>query len=229
MDLLINIWNFKLQIFPILLAVVLFELPAIIRRKKKLYYVPIYFSVFPLRELNQDLSTYLVDGEYADCGEPLSTKEAEKLKKKIMLVSMVSMLVGALLTPLYVGFASAFFMDKELFIQFVSILLIYKTVLLFKSIYEFHYHLIASAKNRMFLGIIYFVYLGVVFEVLRNSFTWTLPFVKSGDWLDLLSSLSTLLFGKVVIGIFLLVLLTSYFSSLVTDRDIRKRALSRDE
>lgn len=229
MELLINIWNFKLQIFPIFLSILLFELPAIIRRRKKLYYVPIYFSVFPFRELNQDLSTYLVDGEYADCSEPLSTKEADKLRKKIIFISIISMVVGALLTPLVVGFISAFTMNKELFLEFVTILLLYKAVLVSKSVYEFHYYSIASTKNRIYLGVIYFIYLGVVFEMLRSSYHWTLPFVESSRWLDLLSNLSSLLFGKVIIGMFILSLLTAYFSSLITDREIRKRALSRDE
>jgi hypothetical protein len=228
MHFLNDIWNWKIQVLPILLSIILFEAPAIIRRWKKILYVPIYFSVFPLRELNQDLSIYLVEDDLKS-GEQLTTEQAERLRKKIILVSILSMAIGALLTPLIVGFSSAFFMDKDVFVQFIIILLIYKVMLLSKSIYQFHLHAIGSALNLLLLGIIYFCYLGVVFEVLRTSFNWTLPYVQGGNWGGMLSDLSALVFGKALIGILILSLFTSIFVSLITDREIRARAISRDE
>jgi hypothetical protein len=163
MDFLGDIWSWKIQVLPVLLSIFLFEVPAIIRRRKKLFYVPIYFSVFPLRELNQDLSTYLVEDDFLGLGELLTTEQAERLRKKIILVSILSMAIGALLTPLIVGFSSAFIMDKDVFVQFITILLMYKVVLLSKSIYQFHLYTVGSTRNILFLGFIYFCYLGVVF------------------------------------------------------------------
>ncbi|MHB9074319.1 MAG: hypothetical protein ACYC6G_12420 [Desulfobaccales bacterium] len=229
MDFLNDIWNWKIQVIPILLSILLFEAPAIIRRWKKLFYVPIYFSVFPLRELNQDLSTYLVEDKDIRLGEQLTTEQAEKLRKKIILVSIISMVIGALFTPLIVGFSSAFFMGKDVFIQFIFILLIYKVILLSKSMYQFHLYIIGSFRNLLFLGFIYFCYLGVVFEVLRKSFKWTFPYVQAGNWGGLLSDLSALVFGKALIGILILSLITAIFVSLITNREIRARAISRDE
>jgi hypothetical protein len=55
-----EIWNYKIQIIPIILGILIVEFPNWIRKLKKLYYVPIYFSIFPLRELNQELSYYVV-------------------------------------------------------------------------------------------------------------------------------------------------------------------------
>ena len=228
MDFLKEIWNWKIQVLPILLSILLFEAPAIIRRLKKLLYLPIYFSVFPLRELNQDLSIYLVEDDYRS-GEELTTEQAERLRKKIIIVSILSMAIGALLTPLIVGFSSAFFMDKDVFIQFIIILLMYKVILLSKSIYRFHLYAIGSARNLFLLGFIYFCYLGVVFEVLRTSFNWTLPYVQARNWGGMLSDLSALVFGKALIEMLILSLLTAIFVSLITDREIRARAISRDE
>jgi hypothetical protein len=229
MDILKEIWNWKIQLLPILLSILLFEAPAIIRRWKKLFYVPIYFSVFPLRELNQDLSTYLVEDDFIGLGERLTTEQAERLRKKIILVSILSMTIGALLTPLIVGFSSAFYMSNDVFIQFIVILVSYKVVLLSKSIYQFHLYAVGSVRNRVFLGLIYFCYLGVVFEVLRTSFFWTVPYVHTGEWSNLLSDLSALVFGKALVGILILSLLTAVFVSLITDREIRARAISGDE
>jgi hypothetical protein len=228
LEMLQDIWSWKIQLLPILLSILLFELPAIIRRWKKLYYVPIYFSIFPLREINQDLSIYLVEDDFIGTGERLTDDQAEKLRKKIILVSILSMAIGALLTPLMVGFVSGFYMSKEVFIQYVVILLIYKIVFLSKSIYQFHLYAVGSVKNRIFLGFIYFCYLGVVFEVLRTSFYWTLPYVHSKEWVNFFSDLSSLVFGKALVGILILSLLTAVFVSLITDREIRSRAISRD-
>ncbi|MFH1008955.1 MAG: hypothetical protein V1800_15890 [Candidatus Latescibacterota bacterium] len=229
MDILNDIWNWKIQILPILLSILLFEAPAIIRRWKKLFYVPIYFSVFPLRELNQDLSTYLVEDDYGGLGERLTTEQAESLRKKIILISIVSMAIGALLTPLIVGFSSAYFMSRDVFIQFIIILLMYRVFLLSKSIYHFHLHAVGSTRNRILLGFVYLCYLGVVFEVLRTSYNWTFSYVQAGKWSDLFSDLSALVFGKALIGVLVLSLLTAVFVSLITDREIRAHAISRDE
>lgn len=229
MDLIKEIWQAEIQLVPVLLSILLFEIPAIIRRWKKLFYVPIYFSVFPLRELNQDLSTYLGEDYFIGLGESLSGKQAEKLRKKIILVSIVSMAIGTLLTPLVVGFLSAFYMSKDTFIQFVSILLFYKAVLLIKLIYQFHLYSIGSLRNHIFLGFIYVCYLGVIFEVLRTSYYWTAPYVQLRDWTNLLSDLSSLFFGKALVGFLILSLLTAVFVSLIADREIRHRAISGDE
>ena len=120
-----------------------------------MFYVPIYFSVFPLREINQDLSTYLVEDEFIGLGERLTDDQADKLRKKIIVVSIISMTIATLLTPVIVGFLSAFYMDKETFFQFIFILLSYKVILLIKSIYQFHLYAVGSIRNRFFLGFIY--------------------------------------------------------------------------
>jgi len=229
MEILDYIWSARVQIVPVALSVFLFELPAIVRRFKKVFYVPLYFSVFPLREINEDLSAYLVEDEMYGRGERLSEKEAETLRKKIILVSIVSLAVSALLTPLIVGFISAFILADEIFVQFLVILLTYKTILITKSIISFHYHTVGSGRNIVLLVFTYICYLGVIFEVLRNTYYWTAPYVASGNWANLASDLSGLIFGKFIVGILLLALLTAVFVSLITDRSIRDRALAGDE
>lgn len=225
MNIISEIWNLKLQILPIVISIAIFELPAIIRRWKKLFYVPIYFSVFPLREINEDLSTFLMEDYFIGLGERITKVQAEKLRKKIILISIISMLIGALLTPLAVGFASAFYMSKVVFYQFIAILLLYKFVLLSKSIFQFHLHAISSKRNYFLLGLIYICYLGVVFEVLRSSYNWTIPYIQSKQWGNLLSDLSSLVFGKAIIGILILSLITALFVTLITERGMKEREL----
>ena len=69
----------------------------------------------------------------------------------------------------------------------------------------------------------------MVFEVLRKTYSWTKPFVLVGDWTNLLSELSSLVFGKVLVGVLIVSLLTAVFVSLIADREVRRRALSGDE
>lgn len=118
MALLEDIWFARIQLLPVLLTILLFELPAVIRRWKKLLYVPIYFPAFPLREINQDLSTYLAEDEFYGEGERLTEQQAETLRRKIIRVSIISMGISALLTPLAVGFVSAFYLSNEVFFSF---------------------------------------------------------------------------------------------------------------
>jgi hypothetical protein len=229
MNMLSELWSWKIQILPILLTVLLFESPAIIRRWKKLFYVPIYFSVFPLKELNQDLATYLIEDDMIGLGERLTPDQVEKLRKKIIVLSVVSMTIGALFAPLLTGFISAFYMTKEIFIQFMVIFILYKAIFLVKSIVQFHHHAIGTVRNRVILSAIYVSYLGVIFEIMRSTFNWTAPYVQSGSWSNLFSDLSTLIFGKAILGILILGLLTAVFVSWITDRELRERVISRDK
>lgn len=228
MSVLESIWIARIQLVPVILTIAVFELPAVIRRIRKLYYVPIYFSVFPLRELNFDLSTYLGEDYMYGTGERLTDKEVDALKRKIIVVSLVSMAIGALLTPLFVGFIGAFYLPKDVFLQFLTVLLIYKAVLLTKSITTFHHHSVGSLRNILLLMTVYVCYLGVVFEILRNTYSWTSKYVGNSNWMGLLSDLSTLVFGEFVIGIVLLSLFTSVFVSMITDRRLRENVLGRD-
>jgi len=158
------IWNYKVQIIPVILALAVFEIPNVIRRLKRFYYVPIYFSVFPFRELNADLSVYLGEDYFVGQGAELSEGKAEELRKRLILISVISMVVAAVLTPLVTGFIGAFFLTPDTLVQFLVVLVVYKIIGLVKSVLAFHQHAIATTRNRLFLGLIY-------------SYTWELSFI----------------------------------------------------
>jgi MFS family permease len=167
------------------------------------------------------LSTYLGE-DFLGKKRILSKEGAERIRKRIILMSVISMAIGALLTPLLVGFISAFYMPRDTFFQFVGILLVGKAVLLTKSVRSFHHHAIGTPRNRVFLILIYVTYLGVVFEVLRQTYAWTLSYVAQRQWLQLASDVSALVFGRAMAGVLLLGLLNAIFVSLITDRRLRR-------
>ena len=229
MEMILAVWRFEVQVAPVLLTILLFESVAIIRKLKKLYYVPIYFSVFPLREINQDLSKFLADDYFIGEGERLTDRELELVRKKIIFVSVISMFVSSILTPLFVGFLAAFYSTREIFVESVAVLLIFKTITLLFSIRNFHYHAVASRRNVAILASIYFLYIGVIYQMLLFSFEWAIPFVEGERWSELLSELGNLFFGKVVAQGIILALVVGVFTNLVADREVRIKNLDEDE
>lgn len=224
-----QIWQYKIQIVPIVLTLFIYELPAIIRRAKKIFYVPIYFSIYPLREINQDLSVYLAEDYMIYAGCDLSEAEAEKLRKKIIFTSIVSVSLDAIVIPLLIGFVAAFYLQVDVFTQFLVALLIYKVFTVIESLRTFHYHSIASKRNMVFLAFIYLSYIGVAIEMLKTSFYWTTPFIAAGNWSGLWSAVTALVFGKVIAQGLLLAVLVGILTRYFADREIRKRNVDRNQ
>lgn len=213
-----NIWELKVQLIPIILAFLIFEIPTLIQRLKKLCYVPIYFSVFPFTQLNYNLSTYLAE-DYS--GEDLSDPEAEVFRKKLILISILSVVIATIIIPSFTGFLGAFFLTETTLLHFLMILGVYKTVAVTRSILNFHYYSIATKRNRFFLGVIYFFYIGIVLYTINAVFYWTTPFVVNKNWGGLISGIADLLFGKIALNGIIISLLTAIFTSWVADRKIR--------
>lgn len=223
------IWQYKIQIVPIMLFLVLFETPAFIRRLKKTFYVPIYFSIYPFREINQDLSTYLGEDDFYDEGWRLDPAKAEALRRKIILTSIVSATIDALVVPLIIGLLAAFLLEKVVFFQFVVILSLYKSVTIVLSLRNSHLHILDSKWKNGLLAFVYCAYIGLIVEMLRTAYFWAAPFIASSDWSGMLSSLSEFVFGKTLAQGLLFAFLVAIFSNFIADRKLREQNVSHDE
>lgn len=223
------VWQYKIQIVPVLIFLMLFEAPAFVRRIKKTFYVPIYFSVYPFREINQDLSTYLGEDDFYDEGWRLDSSKAESLRRKIILTSIVSATIDALVVPLLVGLLTAFFLEEVVFFQFVVILVIYKLITIVISLRNSHLHILDSRWKNGLLAFVYIAYIGLIVEMMRTAYFWAVPFVVSSDWLGMLSSLSEFVFGKTLAQGLLFAFLVAIFSNLIADRKLREQNVSHDE
>jgi hypothetical protein len=224
-----QIWQYQLQIIPVIIFIGIFELPAFIRRIKKTFYVPIYFSVYPLRQINQDLSTYLGEDDFYDEGWRLDPAQAEALRRKIILTSIVSATIDALIVPLIVGLAAAFVLEKEVFMQFLTVLAFYKVVSITLSLRNSHLHILDSKWKNGFLAIIYIAYIGIIVEMLRTSYYWATPFISISDWTGMLSSFSSFVFGKTLAQGLVFAFLVAIFSNFIADRELRERNVSHEE
>lgn len=224
-ELLSATWHWELRVLPVLLAMLLIEIPTAIRRRKKFFYVPIYFSVFPLRELNPDLAHYL--GEDFFVGGETDEQKASRIKRRILAVSVMSVALSALIIPAFAGFGSAFFLPEAILSQFLVVFIMYKSIGIGRAVLDFPSHAVGSRRNTTFLVLIYVGYLGVAAHVIAASYGFGRPYVVGGNWLGLLGALSDLIFSRVLIEFLLLALLTAGFANLITDREIREENLKR--
>ena len=220
-----EIWNYKIQIVPIILAILIVEIPNWIRKLKKLYYVPIYFPIFPLRELNQELSFYLGEDYFIGYGSELNENELKKLKKKIIIDSIFSTLISAVLIPSIAGFVFAFLFTAEILIQSLIAIFIYKLTIVIMAVWNFKHHAIAKTKNIFLLVIIYIGYIGVFIQMIRTSFNWAIPYIEKKDWSGMSSGIADLIFNEGIAQGLILAAVTAVIISLFTDKEIRDENL----
>jgi len=216
-----TIWEFKLQILPALVILILTELPNIIRRFKRLYYIPIYFSIFPLRELNPNLAIYLGEDYFIGYGSSLNNAEVAKIKRKIVIDSAISMFISSVVIPSIVGFIIAFFLNSNLLLQSLVVVFIYKIINIIRAVWDFKEHAVASKKNIIILVFIYVAYLGVFFQLINTTYDWARPFILDENYKGLFKSLSELIFSKGLLQGLLLAALSAFFGNIITDKTIR--------
>lgn len=224
-----HFWELKVQILPILISLLIVEVPNIIRKLKKFYYIPIYFSIFPLRELNPNLAYYLGEDYFTGIGSSLNEEELERLKKKLVIDSIISIFIDAIVIPSLAGFVFAFFLDNELLLQAVIVILTYKLFKVIRAIFDFKDHAIGSKKNIILLLIIYVGYLGVFVQLIFNAYYWANPFINKSDYKGLLLSLSDLIFNKGIAQGLILAALAAFFANQLADMKIRKENVKSDE
>lgn len=219
-----KIWSYQIQVLPVVIAFGLFQIPSILHRLKKQYYVPIYFSIFPFNIINFNLSKYLADDYF---GEEMSDVDAEIFRGKLIYTSALSLTISTIAIPSFTGFIGAFFLTKETLFQFLLFLLVYKLVSIIKSIINFHHNAIATTKKRILLSLIYFFYIGIVVNIIKSTFHWAQPYILKSDWMGLLSALNKFCFYTIGIKGIIVLIITSAFSYYFADRNIRKENLQR--
>jgi len=226
---LAELWQYKIQIIPVLLFLFAYEIPALVRRLKKVYYVPIYFSVYPLREINQDLSTYLAEDYMYLNGIDLSNSKAENLRKKIIMTSIFSAVIDALIVPLLIGFIASFVLDSDVFYQFLIAFVSCKTIFVMISLRNSDTHIFNNTSKNTLLILIYISYIGITFEMLRTSYNWALPYVDVKNWVGMFESFSSFFFGEILAQGLVFAVFVAIFTNLIADRKLREANVPQDE
>lgn len=216
-----QLWTAKIQISPVVCALLLCEIPGIVRHLKKLYYVPVYFSIFPLRELNRDLATYFGDDWFFGDADAMSSEQIESLERRINRVAVISMALTVVVTPSVAGFLSAFFLPADAFSGFCFLFVLYKLGGLIHAAIGFKSHGLATRKTVFLFWTVYVVYFGCFLTVFETTYDWAAPFIGIGDWTGLWKELRTLLFLKIAVIGFVVALVAAMATNAITDRKLR--------
>jgi branched-subunit amino acid transport protein len=73
------------------------------------------------------------------------------------------------------------------------------------------------------------MYIGVIVEMLKTSYSWTLPFIIAGNWAGLWTALTALVFGKIIAKGLVFAILVAIFTKYIADREIRKNNVKRNQ
>ena len=224
-----QIWETKIQILPVVCALFLCEAPGVIRHLKKLYYVPIYFAIFPLRELNRDLAAYFGDDWFYGSGNALSPNELEALEKRINRTAIISIAITVVVTPSVAGFLSAFFMPANAFAGFCLLFILFKLAGLIRAAIGFKNYAVANKKTMALFWLIYVVYFGCFLTVFETAYDWASPFISVGNWSGLWRELRALIFIKIAIVGFIAALVAAIATNAITDRKLRDQLRSKKQ
>lgn len=219
-------WEYKIQILPVLLAFIIFKIPSILHRLKKEYYVPIYFSIYPFSKLNSSLSNYLGENFFCDDMDEVT---AENFRNNLIVKSTISLSISVLLIPVFVGFVDSFFLTIDTLWQFLIFLAVERFYHVVKSILKFHEYTFSTWKYKIILIITYTFYIGIVLTLIYKTYVWANKFVITNDYFGMMSDIWNLIFVEIGIKGIIVVILTTVFTIVFANRDIRKGNLARNE
>ena len=170
------VWEFDIPLIPVLLTLFLFDLPALMRRATRRYYLPIYFMFFPLAYSDRMYAEYFKEDDFYGVGQDLSPRQRAALRTRIVAVSIVSMVLAALVAPILCGLIAATYLDEQTFRKFVICLLIYKSATLIRSLSNLRYvSFLQSARSKIGVIIIYALYLVLIYQGVTIAFGWASP------------------------------------------------------
>jgi hypothetical protein len=222
MSALTDIWNYKIQVVPILLALAITELLARLRRGR-LPYANLY-AFFLLENLSWDLRSYFGSSEE---DLKLTDEEVARLRQKIRWYAGISVLLDAWMVPFVLGAIIALFLEMPTFVSYLVIATIDRTrrcVLSYK-----HFRRYEGYANRLILDLLSFIYGGYLILAANASYKayyWIRPFADSHNWSGLLSTMGQIDFSGVLVTVLLAVVAT-VLANLMTDPRIRDDQIKR--
>jgi hypothetical protein len=93
MDALLKIWEYQIQVIPIITLVFIYELGFFIRKYNRKVYIPVYFTVFPFSETNLNVAQFLGEDYWYDDGK-IDTENKKKAKLlQIRNISLISLAI----------------------------------------------------------------------------------------------------------------------------------------
>lgn len=216
-----DLWTYKVEVVPVALAFILVEFLGWLHRRAKNYYVPVYFTIFPVGSLNKDIAVYFGEDYPIYEGSALSPVDAQALRNRIRRVTVLSLCIAAIVVPLASGFLCVFFLNPNMLTVTLLLIVSYKAFKIWDALKSLQDTAIARFKTNVFVVTIYIMFLGMFTEMFRTAYLWGYEYSVEGDWMGLFSALSNMLFAKVLVMGLLLSVVGHIIMSMLLDPELR--------
>ncbi len=193
-----NIWQWKIEPVPVLIALAMYFGPVIYLRWRRVY-TPLYYFLPFLRVQIKDVHKYLGGNFFAPFLE--NDDEAEKLRKKTIWTVNTSALLHVILIPAFVAAIWSLFLTTTQFTLALAILLFIKACQFAASVLNFHLHSINTPKFRGWLVTFYIVVLFIMLLTMLITQDAVKSSLAAGNFIQLIWNAAKWLFWIVISGI----------------------------
>ncbi|MGJ4916615.1 hypothetical protein [Bradyrhizobium oligotrophicum] len=216
------IWDFKLSLLPVLTTYLLFDAQAIVRRLTRTAYVPIYFMFFPLGHSDKLYAQYFNEDDFYGIGREMTEAEKKSLRTRLRLLSIISMIFATVVGPWLCGILAGLYLSREQFYEFVWFLMIVKTGLLAKALFELHRNawFVRQSNSFAMLCLIYLLYLWLIWRGVTKSFAWVSSNLESLGLIGVIWGLLDYAYVDIFINILVVALGTWAITTRFTDPDL---------
>lgn len=212
MDTLEQIWSFKLSLAPVLFIYLVFEISSIVRRFMRIAYTPIYFMFFPLGHADS-LYSYYFNDDVLYIGASQTAQEKKALRRKIISVSVFSMVFSTVLNPALAGIVAALLLTSAEFNQFFWFLIVVKSILIAISLYNAR-HIAFVERSGAYPWVVatYGFYLLIIARVVESSYAWGVVQVSEVGAAGLLVSIADF----IAIDVLVYVVFTAFVGAAIS-------------
>lgn len=197
MDYLNNIWNFKIQIIPMVILLSIYILPNEIRKYKNLDYAPIYFAVPPFCHSNILINRYY---EFTSPNNETSSEDKNKLMNKIKKSAGISLLLEVCIWPILFGIISGFIISNNTLRQLIIIILLIRIYQFTKSVFYFRKEQYYSKASCIILIFIYIGFTYISLDYIYNSYNWISNLVAKKEYISIFKSINKFLLKDLLLS-----------------------------
>lgn len=214
-----TIWEFKFSLVPVLTVYFVFEISTFVRRFMHIAYTPIYFMFFPLGHADSLYSYYFNEDELY-LGANQTVEEKKKLRKKIISISVFSMVFSTVFNPAAAGIFAAYFLTISQFSEFLWFLVVLKSILISFSLYNVRrISFVEKSGSFPWLALIYALYIILIARIVSYSYEWGIDTIAKVGNSGLLFAIIDFVIFDILIYIVFVALGGAAISYWMTDPD----------
>lgn len=220
-DVFQEIWHWIGEAALVFISLAIYFVPSFLRQWRNFVYTPLYFAFYPLSHVKRDVVYKYVGSTYFP---PLleDEDEAEKLKKKTILVVSVSSILDTVIIPVCIAFLWSLYLSEVQFIIALTLLLCIQGSRFLVSFFTLWKHLYGTVTFRGWLAAGYIVALILIALAMLETHRWILASLAHGSYMQLFWNVADLLWSLIPMAI-VSALITAIINLILFDKKIRQR------